>query len=75
MAINPAFASLRLVEGHDSQPYARFALTAMALVLALVLGFSAIDIQSQRAADIYVSNGVSEQEPISDGRGKWGGYL
>lgn len=75
MATNHALPRTRLETGDDSQSYTRFGHIALALVLALVLGFSAIDIQRQRAADLSVSDGASEQERLLDGRGKWGGYL
>ncbi len=48
-------------------------LTVIALLLALLLGLSAVDIQHRKAPDGGVAASVA---PVTlDGRGKWGGYL
>lgn len=50
-------------------------LAVVALLLVLVLGFSAVDIQRQQAPDAHQVDSVSQERGLLDGRGKWGGYL
>ncbi len=48
-------------------------LTVIALLLALVLGLTAIDIQHQRLLEATAAG--ESQRAALDGRGKWGGYI
>lgn len=48
-----------------------WAISIAAVILALLLGFSAVDIQRQSGAGTGIQPSVA---PL-DGRGKWGGYL
>ena len=47
-------------------------LTALAFLLALTLGLSAVD---QHALDAGPGMSLEQAQPVLDGRGKWGGYL
>ena len=56
---------------HDqTEPKAGVVLTTLALLLALTLGLSAVDIQRQQT---LTASAISQDTPILDGRGKWGG--
>lgn len=56
--------------GHDSTA----GLTVVALLLALLLGFAAADINRQPPA-AGSGNSLEAGQTVLDGRGKWGGYL
>ncbi|MEZ5932978.1 MAG: hypothetical protein R3F54_13670 [Alphaproteobacteria bacterium] len=60
---------------HAATPKAGLALGLAALLLALLLGFSAVDIQRERAAKLEPATSIEAVAPPLDGRGKWGGYL
>ncbi len=57
----------------QTEPKAGVAMTALALLLALTLGLSAVDIQRQQVQNAGASLAASQDTPILDGRGKWGG--
>ncbi|MEM7043801.1 MAG: hypothetical protein AAF543_13405 [Pseudomonadota bacterium] len=70
MATNTVFPTTRTVDQTDPS----VGLAVLALLLALILGFSAADIQRERTVNSPVSSGDADAG-ILDGRGKWGGYL
>jgi len=80
MATNPVFPSsrLRLIDGAivRTNPVSFL----LALLLALTLGLSAVDIQREKVLQHeMVSAGQTaivtmENHALLDGRGKWGGY-
>lgn len=72
MALIHDVAATRLDHRHDSTGDATAGLTVIALLLALVLGFSAADLKAPDAGSI---SGVQNAQPKLDGRGKWGGYM
>lgn len=75
MATNHVLPSARLDGGQVATPKASAALAIIALLLALVLGFSAADIQNQRLENLSAAGAVETDASIRDGRGKWGGYF
>ena len=59
---------------HDqTEAKAGVVLTTLALLLALTLGLSAVDIQRQQTLTAGTASASSQDTPILDGRGKWGG--
>ena len=50
-------------------------LTVLALLLVLILGLSAADIQRQHADQVGPADGVEQARGTLDGRGKWAGYF
>ncbi len=72
MATSHNIAATRLEHHHDVGSDSTAGLTVIALLLALILGFSAAD---QHALDAGLKGGVEDVPPVLDGRGKWAGYL
>ena len=71
MATETVFSSTRPAGGSD----ATIGLTIIAFLLALTLGFSAADIQRERAIGAQATNATTPAAAALDGRGKWGGYM
>ncbi|MEP3275149.1 MAG: hypothetical protein ABJN26_08420 [Stappiaceae bacterium] len=66
---------LNTAQEASSTPRWSILLTALALVLALVIGLSAVDIQDKRFGPATQNAADQHNDPQLDGRGKWGGYL
>lgn len=75
MATNQIVAAARLERRDGAAPKADLGLAAIAFLLALVLGLSAVDIQRQRISDPSPSEKAVPSQTIIDGRGKWGGIF
>ncbi|MGI9507490.1 MAG: hypothetical protein ACR2RE_31010 [Geminicoccaceae bacterium] len=75
MATNLAFPSSQLGRHGHTEPKAGFVLTTLALLLALILGLSAVDIQRQQVLNAGSVQAAAQGTNPLDGRGKWGGYL
>ena len=75
MATNHACIETARIELGQTRPRAGFVLPAIALILAIVLGIGAADIQRKRVIAEGAAQGADQQETVLDGRGKWGGYL
>lgn len=75
MAAHHASLETARIEQGRTRPNTGFVLTLIALLLALVLGIGAADIQRERGLAEGAAQGTGQHEPILDGRGKWGGYL
>lgn len=73
MATNLALPSSHLGRQDQTEPKAGFVLTTLALLLALILGLSAVDIQRQQALEAGATQATSQDTSVLDGRGKWGG--
>lgn len=69
------FIEMQLNSAQGPSAKSRWGILLTAVALALIIGFSAADIQSKRFGPA-TQNSVGEQvDPHLDGRGKWGGYL
>jgi hypothetical protein len=65
----------RATQRDQAGPHATWLITIAAAALTLVIGFSAVDIQRQRAATIDQAQSGAPAAAMLDGRGKWGGYM
>ncbi len=72
MALHHDIAAVRLDHRDDSSSDGTAGLAVIALLLALVLGFSAAD---QQELDAGLATGAQGGQAELDGRGKWGGYM
>jgi hypothetical protein len=75
MATNRIVAPLPIDHWARISPKADFGTAAVAFMLALILGLSAVDLQRQRTLDPGPSVQTGSSQTIIDGRGKWGGLF
>lgn len=78
MGMNHDIAARRLDDSndisHEKGSDSTAGLAVIALLLALVLGFSAVDIHRQ-APDAGPVVSSQQGQTVLDGRGKWAGYM
>lgn len=72
MSIHQETADRYVDHGFEKGQDSTAGLTVIALLLALILGFSAVD---QHASKEGSAASLNAEQVTLDGRGKWGGYL